>query len=260
MKKRVLHRILLVLGLSLVSWLLYNAVLLFLDEELQQNFYKEWPFPPLEMLFDYAVFCCFSFMATFYFLKSYDKAEKERDRYKLMALGNQINPHFVFNNFSTLADLIEVNPPKASEYLMNLSKVYRYTLSHLEHDKVSLHDEIEYLKLYLKLLDERFSNTIQVNINTEGNAIQGFVPPAVLQMIVENAIKHNEHTKAHPLVIDVLVDNDYIVIKNRKQSVSQTNSTHVGNHNIEERYRLLTTKKIEIIDNQEYYSVKIPVI
>ena len=260
MKKRILHRILLVLGLSLVSWVLYNAVWILLDEDLQQDFYKQWPIPPTEMLMDYVIFCCFSFMATFYYLKSYDKAERERDRYKLMALENQINPHFVFNNFSTLADLIEVNPPKASEYLMNLSKVYRYTLSHLEHDKVSLHDEIEYLTLYLKLLEERFSNTIQVNINTEDNDIQGFVPPAVLQMIVENAIKHNEHTKAHPLVIDVVVNNDCIVIKNRKQTVSQTNSTHVGNHNIEERYRLLTTKKIEIADNQDYYSVKIPVI
>lgn len=260
MKKRILHRILLVLGLSLVSWVLYNAVWILLDEDLQQDFYKQWPIPPTEMLMDYVIFCCFSFMATFYYLKSYDKAERERDRYKLMALENQINPHFVFNNFSTLADLIEVNPPKASEYLMNLSKVYRYSLSHLEHDKVSLHDEIEYLTLYLKLLEERFSNTIQVNINTEDNDIQGFVPPAVLQMIVENAIKHNEHTKAHPLVIDVVVNNDCIVIKNRKQTVSQTNSTHVGNHNIEERYRLLTTKKIEIADNQDYYSVKIPVI
>ena len=83
---------------------------------------------------------------------------------------------------------------------MNLSNVYRYALSHLEHDKVSLQDELTYLRQYLQLLSERFGDTIRVNISTEVTDGQGSVPPAVLQMMVENAIKHNEHTAAHPLM------------------------------------------------------------
>ncbi|MBR4786548.1 MAG: histidine kinase [Bacteroidales bacterium] len=259
-KKTVLYRILLVLGISLVSWLLYYAVWILIDEDIRMDFSKGWPFQPLELFLDYAMFCLFSFMATFYYLRSYDRAERERDRYKLLALENQINPHFVFNNFSTLAELIEVDPQKASKYLMNLSNVYRYALSHLEHDKVSLQDELTYLRQYLQLLGERFGDTICVNITPEVADGQGSVPPAVLQMIVENAIKHNEHTAAHPLNIDIFSDGQNITVRNNKRLVPVPESTQIGIHNIEERYRLLTRKKVKIEDGDDTYSITIPVI
>lgn len=120
----------------------------------------------------------------------------------------------MFNNFSTLADLIEVNPKKASEYLMNLSKVYRYTLTHLESDTVT----------------------------------------------VQNAIKHNEHTSTHPLTIEISGDEGQITVCNNKRMVSATDSAHVGNHNIEERYRLLTNKKVIIDSIDDFYSITIPII
>lgn len=176
----------------------------------------------------------------------------------LMAPENQLSPHFVFNNFSILADLIEVNPEKASAYLMDLSKVYRYTLTHLEHRTVSLQEELDFLDRYLALLKERFGDGIQVNIAPEVYSLQGCLPPAALQMLIENAIKHNEHTQAHPLVVDVTTDHGKLCVSNPKRLIQGVASATVGQHNIVERYRLLTRKKVRIEDAPEYYRVTLP--
>ncbi len=199
-------------------------------------------------------------MVTLYYWRSRERTERERDKFRLQALENQLSPHFVFNNFSILADLIEVDPKKASAYLMNLSKVYRYTLSHLDHNTVTLQEELEFLQRYLALLQQRFGEGIQVRIAPEMSTLRGKMPPAVLQMLIENAIKHNEHTTARPLVIDVTTDSQRISVSNRKQPITTGESTHVGQHNIAERYRLLTRKKVVIHDTQDEYCVTIPLI
>ena len=171
-----------------------------------------------------------------------------------------MSPHFVFNNFSILADLIEVDPKRASSYLMNLSKVYRYTLSHLDHSTVSLKEELEFLQRYLALLQQRFGEGIQVRIANEVIHCEGKLPPAALQMLIENAIKHNEHTTARPLIIDVTTDGQRISVSNRKQPITTGESTHVGQHNIAERYRLLTDQKVIISNTVDKYCVTIPLI
>ncbi len=173
---------------------------------------------------------------------------------------NQLSPHFVFNNFSILADLIEVDPKRASNYLMNLSKVYRYTLSHLDHSTVSLHEELEFLQRYIVLLQQRFGEGIQVRIADDVTLCDGQLPPAALQMLIENAIKHNEHTTTHPLIIDVTTVGQHISVSNKKQPITTGESTHVGQHNIAERYRLLTDKKVEISETADDYCVTIPLI
>ncbi|MBQ5351012.1 MAG: histidine kinase, partial [Bacteroidaceae bacterium] len=153
-----------------------------------------------------------------------------------------------------------------SAYLMNLSKVYRYTLSHLDHSTVSLREELEFLRQYLALLQQRFGDGIKVCIAPEVSGLQGSLPPAALQMLIENAIKHNEHTLARPLTISVSCTERGIVVCNRKQPIaladepSRSLSANVGLHNIVERYRLLTRKKVEIIDTPEEYRVTIPLI
>lgn len=90
MKNRILHRVLMVIVISLISWVLYYVVWFLIDEDIRADFSKGWPFRPIELLVDYATFCLFSFMATFYYLRSYDKAERERDRYKLFGVENNI--------------------------------------------------------------------------------------------------------------------------------------------------------------------------
>ena len=258
--KRIIHSVLLVLGLSVVGLLFYYALWVLTDDDFRQEFKNGWPWQSWEMLVDYAACCLFSTVVTLYYWRSREKAERERDKFRLQALENQLSPHFVFNNFSILADLIEVDPKRASAYLMNLSKVYRYTLSHLDHDTVTLQEELAFLDRYLALLQQRFGEGIQVRIADEVAQLQGKLPPAALQMLIENAIKHNEHTKERPLVIDVTAEDQRICVSNRKQPITTTESTSVGQHNIVERYRLLTSQKVAISNTQDEYRVTIPLI
>ena len=143
---------------------------------------------------------------------------------------------------------------------MNLSKVYRYTLSHLDHNTVTLQEELEFLRQYLTLLQQRFGEGIQVKIADDVATTNGKLPPAALQMLIENAIKHNEHTQARPLIIHVTTEGANISVSNKKQSITTAESTNVGQHNIAERYRLLTRKKVVIHDSQDEYCVTIPLI
>ena len=113
---------------------------------------------------------------------------------------------------------------------------------------------------YLALLKQRFGEGIQVRIADEVIHSEDSVPPAALQMLIENAIKHNEHTLALPLIINVTTDGQRISVSNKKQPITTGESTHVGQHNIAERYRLLTNKKVEISETADDYCVTIPLI
>ncbi len=258
--KRILHGVLLVLGLSVIGLLFSYLMWLITDEEFRDMLKQGWPFTSGMILLDYAAYCLLSTLITLYYWRSREKAERERDKFRLQALENQLSPHFVFNNFSILADLIEVDPKRASAYLMNLSKVYRYTLQHLDHSTVSLQEELEFLQRYLALLQQRFGDGIVVEIRPDVTQRQGALPPTALQMLIENAIKHNEHTTARPLHIFVTSDEGHISVSNRKQPITTAESTLVGQHNIAERYRLLTDQKVIISDTTDEYCVTIPLI
>lgn len=268
--RRIIHGVFLVLGLSVLGLLFYYMMWLLTDEDFREMWQYGWPWNSGMVLVDYAACCLFTTVVTFYYWRRRERTERERDMFRLQALENQLSPHFVFNNFSILADLIEVDPQRASTYLMNLSKVYRYTLTHLDHNTVTLQEELEFLHRYLSLLEQRFGESIQVRIADDVVKREGKLPPAVLQMLIENAIKHNEHTKACPLIIDVTAEGQHISVSNKKQPVKMAKipadvsarslSTNVGQHNIVERYRLLTRKKVVIQDTKEAYCVTIPII
>ena len=250
----------LVMGLSLIGLLFYYVLWIITDEEIRQDVVNGFPWNSWGMLVDYIACCLLTTIVTLYYWRSRERAERERDRFRMQALENQLTPHFVFNNFSILADLIEVDPKRASDYLMNLSKVYRYTLSHLDHTLVTLQDELDFLDRYLALLRQRFGNGIQVNISPDIYDIQGKLPPATLQMLIENAIKHNEHTQAHPLIINVSSNKGHICVSNHKRPIINVDSTNVGHHNIVERYRLLTSQKVKVENKEHEYSVTIPLL
>ena len=258
--KKIIHGVLLVLGLSVIGLLFYYAVWLILDEDFREMWQYGWPWTSWMVLMDFTATCLVTTLVTLYYWRSREKAERERDKFRLQALENQLSPHFVFNNFSILADLIEVDPKQASDYLMNLSKVYRYTLTHLDHDKVTIQEELAFLDRYLALLKQRFGEGIQVRIAPEVEKCSGKLPPAVLQMLIENAIKHNEHTQARPLIINVATEGQHISVSNRKQPITTAESTSVGQHNIVERYRLLTSQKVVIRNTDDEYCVTIPLI
>ena len=150
------------LGLSVLGLLFYYTIWLITDEGFREMIRYGWPWNSWMVLMDYVSCCLITTVVTLYYWQSRERTERERDKFRLQALENQLSPHFVFNNFSILADLIEVDPKKASAYLMSLSKVYRYTLSHLDHNTVTLQEELEFLRQYLALLEQRFGEGIQV--------------------------------------------------------------------------------------------------
>jgi LytS/YehU family sensor histidine kinase len=204
------------------------------------------------------------FVVTAVFLTAYwhfiHRAERDRDKYLLQAYEYQLSPHFVFNNINVLANAIEEDPKKASELLMNVSKLYRYTLTHIGHDSVPLQEELEFANNFFSVQKSRMGDSIHLNIAPNVPALEGSVPPVVLQLLIENAIKHNEHTLLNPLVINITGDDQYITVSNCKQLMTHVDSTSIGFKNIRGRYRLLTRKKVIIRETEKEYCVSVPLI
>ncbi len=257
--RRIINEIFLVLGLSLVGLLFFLVMYLITDNDFKQEFLDSGG-SMLWILIDYITCCLFTAVITFYYWKSRERVEKDRDRYRLMVLDNQLSPHFVLNNLSILANLIEIDQKKATDFLMSLSKLYRHTLTHIDNKTVPIKDELDFLNSYTALLEKRFENCIKVDISPEMEQLNGEIPPATLQLLIENAIKHNEHTQAHPLTVSISSDGDYIAVSNTKRLISNAKKGNVGHKNIIERYKLLTSKPVRFNDSDKQYCVTIPII
>lgn len=216
-----------------------------------------------------------SVYANTFYLQSYIKARdekqdlemalmKEKDialQSQLNSLKLQINPHFMFNNFNNLLELIEEDSALAGKFLGNLSKVYRYIITNLDRNLIPVSDEIKFLDSYLYLMKVRHDEGIITRISPGVRQCKGFLPPAVLQLLVENAIKHNGFSSAHPLVIDIKLSDGYITVCNIKSPlISPIESTGLGLKNITERYALLCDKKVKIESTENFYSVSLPII
>ncbi|WP_455004284.1 sensor histidine kinase [Capnocytophaga gingivalis] len=180
------------------------------------------------------------------------------------ALQAQLDPHFLFNNFSILSELIEENKHEAQEFLDHLTKVYRYKLVNMNKPLISLQNELTMLRSYLALLQMRFGKGIQVTLPTDAAIakVQGLgIPPLAIQLLVENAVKHNAHSTAYPLQISVNIEEQTVIVRNVLQPLrSAVASIGVGIFNLRKRYELLPAKKIEILNNGEVFEVKIPLL
>ncbi len=192
-----------------------------------------------------------------------EKAELERNYVssQLEGLRNQVNPHFLFNSLNTLIYLIPENADKAVNFVQKMSKVYRYVLESREAQLIPVRDELEFLQAYIFLLKERFGENLQVHlIDLDHNDRAGIVPLS-LQMLFENAIKHNVISTEKPLSIEVFFENKRLVVRNNLQRKNQVmDSTGVGMQNIKDRYRMLTDQAVEVIVSQQYYTVLLPVV
>ncbi len=186
--------------------------------------------------------------------------QKERVESQLEVLKSQINPHFLFNSFNTLISLIEEEPETASEYVEKLSDFYRSLLQYREKDLIPLQEELGLLRNFKFLMKKRFGENIQIDIpNVNGRV--AFVPPLTLQMLVENAIKHNVISKRKPLHISLSIGKDEIVISNNLQrKLTQEKSTHFGLQSIQTRYDLLSNKEIRIDETKTDFKVTIPIL
>ena len=190
-----------------------------------------------------------------------EQLERSRAEAELEALKNQVDPHFIFNSLNTLSYLIDERPAKAKQFNDNLAEVYRYILQNKARDLVMLKEELEFVNHYFLLLKIRFGDAVQLNVSIDENASEQFlIPPISLQVLVENAIKHNEFSKAHPLLIDIHFQNEQLLVKNEIRKKQLRQSSGIGLRNLDERYKLITTKNIQITEANDYFIVQLPVL
>ena len=181
---------------------------------------------------------------------------------ELQLIKSQINPHFLFNNLNVLSTLIMKNNEEANKFIEEFSKVYRYILTTHEKELVNVTTELNFIKPYIFLLEKRFVDGLQININVPVDYEKYYVIPASLQMLIENAIKHNVVSKLKPLHIDIYVNGHHtIVVKNNLQlRETVEDSGKLGLNNIIKRYWLFSGKKVEINKDSESFKVTLPLL
>jgi LytS/YehU family sensor histidine kinase len=178
---------------------------------------------------------------------------------QLDTLKNQVNPHFLFNSLNILTSLVYKDPDKAASFIHQLSDIYRYVLENKDKDMVEWETERAFVENYLNLQQMRFINTLKVRIDSIENNF--LVIPLSVQMLLENAIKHNIITNEEPLSINIFVRDGYLVVQNNLQRKSIIEkSGNIGLENIKQRYEILSQRKVEVSDNDGYFTVKLPLI
>lgn len=182
---------------------------------------------------------------------------KDKARYQFQLLKNQMNPHFLFNSLNVIASLAYEDAEKTNRFAKKLSSVYRYMLSTSERHTVSVTEEMSFLKSYLYLENIRFENSIAVNIRITPGCEDRLIIPASIQMLVENAIKHNINTGASPLTISVEVTGKGVTVTNNLQPRSNSRGTGVGLANLRSQYAL-HGKHISVSQKETMFTVSIP--
>lgn len=190
-----------------------------------------------------------------------ERLEKENIRSQYETLKSQINPHFLFNNLNTLASLIEESPKIAVEYVQQTADYYRSILNLKDKEIISIDDEIELINTFYTLQKNRYGDNLRLNINLQNKLPNSYLAPLSLQMLVENAIKHNIISKEKPLTIDISIKNNNIVVTNNLQKRDQEQaSTRFGLKNIKDRYSFLSSRSVEIFENDSTFTVSIPIL
>lgn len=193
---------------------------------------------------------------------SAEKLKKEYIQSKYEALKNQIDPHFFFNSLSVLASLVYKDADLSAEYITKLSHLYRYIIENRERYFAKISDEIEFLNNYMFLIRTRHSNAVQLIIDdsvSEHNS--GYVLPNSIQMLAENAVKHNKFSVEKPLRIGIRVENGKIEVRNNlDKKVLPVPGTQMGLENISNRYALVGLGPIEVIESPQEFTVRIPII
>lgn len=177
---------------------------------------------------------------------------------QLDAVRSQVNPHFLFNNLNVLSSLVMTQNKDANSFLESFSTVYRYVLRSQEKDMVTLDEEMEFMEPYLFLLQKRFGDGLNVSIDIPDSSLKSRIVPLAMQMLVENAIKHNIVSVHQPLNVSISVRNGQLVVSNRLQPKAPDNSSGTGLQNISERYRLSTGKTITVEKTDDAFTVRLP--
>lgn len=211
----------------------------------------------------------FAIYEAIYFYIRLKKSVREEEQAKqaavqaqLDALQNQAQPHFFFNTLNTLRDIIDQNPKEdAKKFVDKLSDIYRFLLEAGNDNLVPLKNELRFSKAYIHIQSERFGNNLKLNWDIPEASLEAMIVPMSLQLLLENAIKHNVISKAKPLLINVAIRDNKLVVDNKMAPKStQLPSTKVGLANIEKRYTLISNKSIEIENDGNRFMVSLPLL
>lgn len=189
------------------------------------------------------------------------RSERWQLELQFESLKSQISPHFLFNCLNTISSLLYKDSKLAEEFIRRMAETFQYVLNNQKRTFVSLREELEFVKSYYYLLQVRFENNLKLEINIPKNLLDSPIPPLTLQMLIENAVKHNQINRENPLLVYLSAkDNTHLLITNTKTSASANPiSTKVGLENIRKRYSFFTKQVIEI-RNDAKYTVQLPVL
>jgi sensor histidine kinase YesM len=189
-----------------------------------------------------------------------ERLKAEMKTYQYDALRNQINPHFLFNSFSVLSELVYEDQELAVKFIRQLSDIYRYVLDSKELELVPLNDEIDFIKKFGFLLQTRFEDNLEIDIQLEASKDELIVPMS-LQLLLENAVKHNEISTEFPLKVEIHKKGDSILVKNGlKKKMNPESSTKTGLQNIIKRYKYLSEKQVTVEETDNLFSVEVPIL
>ncbi|MBL7749754.1 MAG: histidine kinase [Chitinophagaceae bacterium] len=190
-----------------------------------------------------------------------DQLDQERTNAELEALRNELDPHFIFNSLNTLNHLILHNPLQAHSFNNKLAQVYKYFLINRHKQLVSLPDELEFMENYFYLLQIRHDDKLNISLDIKPPDSNVLIPPCALQILLENAIKHNSFTTAEPLTIRIQQNGQSLKVSNDvKPKPYPAHSTGIGLKNLSSRYRILCKKDIKVERSGSVFSVRLPLI
>jgi sensor histidine kinase YesM len=211
----------------------------------------------------------FSIYFSLYFLKHWrkselevEKSQKENIRSQLNSLKNHLDPHFLFNNLNILSALIDKDTARSKHFIEHFAEVYRSLLRTASDDLIPLAEEVGFIESYIYLLRTRFGDNIQFTINLKPEHKNRMIPPLTLQMLVENAIKHNIIQENGPLAIHLLqLDDDYLMVSNSLNEKNERSTTGgTGLSNIQNRYKHFTDNPVKILKTDTHFEVHIPLL
>lgn len=189
-----------------------------------------------------------------------EKFKAEMLMYKYEALQNQINPHFLFNSFNVLSDLVYEDQKKAIDFIRQLSQLFRYVLDSRDKELVPIKEELEFIEAYRYLLLTRFEEKLSIELDFEARDHEMIVP-MTLQLLIENCVKHNEISALQPLRVQIVRRGDYLKVENTLQAKpGGIDSKKTGLSNIRQQFRYFTDKEIQIIKTDHSFAVEVPVL
>lgn len=187
-----------------------------------------------------------------------EKLKQQNLQNELNALKNQIDPHFLFNSLNSLTSLIRENKT-ATQFVKKLSYMYRYILQSGDSDLVSIREELKYLDSYAYLMETRYRDRLHIDVQINEECLEEKVPPMALQLLVENAVKHNEISGSNPLTVNIFDKNGSLFVENIiRPRTNLADGTKNGLINLQKRYELLLKEKLTVRTSDNIFSVELP--